>query len=640
MKSNIPQLDLEVATSARIEWRWGLLAASVLTLLSLYPQFHLWVSRGEYWQHAVAYNQGLGDEVAYAAYVNALIDERPRRNDPYTGRDDRPQVPLPESLFSIQFVPAYAVALPARALGISATTAFMLLTPVVAFMSGLAVFLLIFFVTGSSRIAACGVLVVLCLGTLAAAEGTFTSFAGSERHFDFFPFLRRYQPAASFPLFLVFLVLVWKFLAKLTRPIWSGLLVGLVLALLIFSYFYLWTAALAWLVTLSLLWLINRPEDRSAVMWFCATVATITLAALIPYFMLISHGAEKSGSVQLLVNSRRPDLLSAAELLAGVLLLILAAGIKRRSIDLDDRRVILTISFALLPFVVLNQQLITGRVMQPIHYKGFVTSYAVLIGFVMASGLPWRKRGGERWQLSKRALLWIALAALDWGLIEAHQAARRSAEGNNKAAEEMSVYVRLTKEAHTDTTIRNDNVVLFDDLHMADGAPAVSPLAVLWAPHMVVYPGVTQAESKERLYRHLYYTGVGVKELDAYLHGQNVYYGCAVGLFGFDRLIDGLNPNVKPITVEEKNAELISYGRYIETFDKERAASPRLSYVVTQTVGGTDLKNLERWYQRDAGERVGKFTVFRLQLRDDVADRVVLRDSATVNNIPAIAKGL
>src|ERR1700741_694286 len=159
------------ANPSRIAWRWGLLAATVVTLLSLYPQFHLWVTGHESWRNAVAYNQGLGDEVAYAAYVNALIDGRPRRNDPYTGRDDKPNAPLPESLFSIQFVPAYALALPARALGISATTAFMILTPLVAFALALSVFCLIFLVTGNNRLAAAGVLVVLCLGTLVSAEG-------------------------------------------------------------------------------------------------------------------------------------------------------------------------------------------------------------------------------------------------------------------------------------------------------------------------------------------------------------------------------------------------------------------------------------------------------------------------------------
>jgi hypothetical protein len=613
-----PAQDMKGATT-EIEWSWGLLAASLLALLSFYPQFHLWFNRGEYSQSVVAYNQGLGDEVAYAAYVNALIDGRPRRNDPYTGRDNSANERLPESLFSIQFVPAYAVALPARAFGVSATTAFMFLTPLVAFTSGLAVFVLIFLGTRNNRLAACGVLVVLCLGTLVAAEGTFSSLVGGERHFDYFPFLRRYQPAASFPLFLLFLILVWQSLTKLKRPVLWGLSVGMVLALLVFSYFYLWTAALAWLVILVLLWLIGRPEDRNFVIRFSATVVIISVVALIPYFVLISHGPDTTGTVQSLVTTHRPDLFAAAEIIAGLLLLILAFGIRRKSIVYHDRLVLLSASFALLPFVVLNQQLLTSHVMQPIHYKGFVTSYAVLIAAVLLAGLEWRRRAGGRWQLSKRALVWIAIAALEWGAIEVHQAAMRSAEGNGKAAEEMSVYVRLAELDQTNHSSGKE-VVLFDDLHMADGAPAVSSLPVLWAPHMVVYPGVAALESKERLYRHLYYTGVGVKELDAYLHGQNVYYGCAVGLFGFDRLIDGLNPNAKPITAEEKAVELNSFARYIDTFDKQRAASPRLSYVITQTVGGTDLKNLERWYQRDAGERVGKFTVYKLQLRDDVED--------------------
>jgi len=620
------------ANPSRIAWRWGLLAATVVTLLSLCPQFHLWVTGHESWRNAVAYNQGLGDEVAYAAYVNALIDGRPRRNDPYTGRDDKPNTPLPESLFSIQFVPAYALALPARALGISATTAFMILTPLVACASALSVFCLIFLVTGNNRLAAAGVLVVLCLGTLVSAEGTLSSLVGGERHFDYLPFLRRYQPAASFPLFLIFLILVWSFLTKRIRPVVAGLLVGVCLGLLVFSYFYLWTAALAWLGILTGLWLICRPRDRTFVIQFVISAATVLATALVPYFILISHGAKTTQSVQALVISRKPDLFSAAEIFAFLVLAILAVGISRGAIAYHDPRVLIATSLALLPLVVLNQQLITGRVMQPIHYKGFVTSYAVLLALVLTAGLEWRRRSGGQWKLSKRALVWIAIAALDWGVIEVQQAARRSAGANIKAAAEKSVYDYLAQNAGTASRNMDQEVVLFDDLHMADGAPAVSPLAVLWAPHMVVYPGVATSESKERLYRHLYYTGVGVKELDAYFHGQNVYYGCAVGLFGFDRLIDGLNPNAKPISSKEKDDELSSYRDYIEGFDKAQAANPRLSYLVTPANGGTDLTNLDRWYQRDAGEQIGKFKLYRIQLRDDSAATSFSKGILTSNN--------
>src|SRR6185503_10856742 len=120
----------------RARWRCAIFAACILTLLSLYPQLQLWVTRGTISAQALAYNHGLGDEVAYAAYINALIAGRPRLNDPYTGRDGSQA----ESLFSIQFVPAYTIALTARTLGLSSTEAFMLLTPVAAFMSALALF--------------------------------------------------------------------------------------------------------------------------------------------------------------------------------------------------------------------------------------------------------------------------------------------------------------------------------------------------------------------------------------------------------------------------------------------------------------------------------------------------------------------
>jgi hypothetical protein len=607
---------------APIQWRWGILAVFVLVLISIYPQVHLWLT-SEDWQHAVAYNQGLGDEVAYAAYVNALIDGRPRRNDPYTGRDDLSNSPLPESLFSIQFVPAYTVALPARALGISATTAFTVLTPLAALASGLAVFWLIVLLTGNSRLAGCGVLVVLCLGTLASAEGMFSSFVGGDRHFDYLPFLRRYQPAASFPLFLLFLVVVCRFLVRRQRPILSGVLAAGILVLLVFSYFYLWTAALAWLAAIALLWLIGRSDDRAILMRFLAVVGAVTTCALIPYFIMISHSAETTRNVQALVVSRKPDLFSAAELLGAAALLVLAFGIRRNNLRLDDGRVLAAASFALLPFIVLNQQIITGRVLQPIHYKGFVTSYAVLISFVILGGLNWPSRKGGSWQLSKRALVWITIAALEWGAIESYQAAKRNAGVNHRAAEEMSIYAYFADQARKGSRLNNDEVILFDDLGMADGAPAASPFPVLWAPHMVVYPGVASTESKERLYKHLYYTGVGVKELDAYFHGETIYYGCAVGLFGFDRFIDGLNPNAKPITRDELNAELRAYARYIETFDKQRASSPRVSHVIIRTGSQTNLENLDRWYQRDAGEQVGKFTIYRIKLVDHLEDTAI-----------------
>src|SRR3954447_6136886 len=99
-------LPLSVPFSVmRLRWRFGIIAGLFLAIFSLYPQFKLIYNRGSDWNGHYAYNDI--DEVAYASYLKALIDGRPRKNDPYTGRDDAPDSPQPESLFSIQFVAPY-----------------------------------------------------------------------------------------------------------------------------------------------------------------------------------------------------------------------------------------------------------------------------------------------------------------------------------------------------------------------------------------------------------------------------------------------------------------------------------------------------------------------------------------------------
>jgi hypothetical protein len=99
-----------------------------------------------------------------------------------------------------------------------------------------------------------------------------------------------------------------------------------------------------------------------------------------------------------------------------------------------------------------------------------------------------------------------------------------------------------------------------------------------------------------------------------------VYYGCAVGLFGFDRLIDGLNPNAKAISEKEKQDVLVSYMEYVSRFNHQRAANPTLSYVVAPIGDEPDWSNLDRWYQRDEGEEVGKFRLYRVRLRSETGE--------------------
>jgi hypothetical protein len=144
--------NTSVSEERNIRWKWGVLAAIAITLLSLYPQLHLWMQLGSNTKGVYAYFDT--DEVAYSAYLQALIDGRPRRNDPYIGRDDGKETPLPESLFSVQFVSPYLAAIPARLFGLSASTVFIILMPLIAAASALALFWVLASITHDHRLSA------------------------------------------------------------------------------------------------------------------------------------------------------------------------------------------------------------------------------------------------------------------------------------------------------------------------------------------------------------------------------------------------------------------------------------------------------------------------------------------------------
>ncbi|MEQ1924093.1 MAG: hypothetical protein ABL952_16435, partial [Pyrinomonadaceae bacterium] len=176
----------------KLRWRFGIIAGLFLAVFSLYPQLKMVYLRGAEWNGHYAYNDV--DEVAYAAYLKALIDGRPRKNDPYTGRDDTPENPQPESLFSIQFAGPYTIAIPARILGVPATWAMTISGAVAAFLTALAIFWLIGMLTRDSLFAMAGSLIVLAGGALFAGEGAIGEILDFSYSYPYFPGLRRYLP--------------------------------------------------------------------------------------------------------------------------------------------------------------------------------------------------------------------------------------------------------------------------------------------------------------------------------------------------------------------------------------------------------------------------------------------------------------
>lgn len=600
-------------------WKLCALACLAMVLLSLIPQIQLWIVRGRDWNGA--YVGPYGDELLYAAYVNALIDGRSRKNDPFGGKDNSASAPLPESLFSIQFLPAYAIALPARAFGVSASTAFIVLIAVAALLASLSVFWLLNCIAGDRRLAAAGTLFVLCLGCVVGRYGLFGTFV--DIGFPALPFLRRYEPAVAFPLFFTFQLLVWHALTSQSKRSTrlAATMAGLTLATLIFSYFYLWTATAAWLGCIGVMWLCCRPDRRktSAILTMIGAMTTI---ALVPYVYLLSHRAATLDEQQILISTHRPDLFRVHEILGAVILVALVTGVLRHSFEQTEPRVVYAASLALLPFVVFNQQVLTGRTMQVFHFENFVVNYSTLIGLLILVTLFWRP-------VPRRLLVWMAGLSFAWGIIVVGLPSRLLfvpwAISNDRRIPVLLRLNELSKQDGTLADLRTNGqapTLVF--------SPSVPVIALLpsWTPQGTLLDvtgayctSQTRQERKEFFHMHLYYSGVASEALRKALSNRSDGVGdelsnVRTALFGHERVFKYLSPQFRPIQQEEVDQEVLAYQAYANSFSREQALKRPITYAVIPVEGNFNFTNLDRWYERDAGERVGDYTLYRLKLRN------------------------
>jgi hypothetical protein len=303
-------------------------------------------------------------------------------------------------------------------------------------------------------------------------------------------------------------------------------------------------------------------------------------------------------------------------MISATVLAALAFSAHRGRVKRRDRAVIFTASFALVPLIVFNQQVITGRSLQPIHYEQFIANYVSLVATVLAAWILWRAWRGPERMMPQKVLIFVALAAFGWGIAETYVAINIFSPFDEIRNDAMPVARRLDGLAANSTETRDaaeQPVVLFTDVLPSDDLSTVAPQPVLWARHMHVFSGVTLDENKERFYQYLYYTGVTEQILTNALAQRDFYY--ILPLFGWERANSNLTVNWRPITEEEILEELHEYAEYVHSFNRERATHPTLSYVVTSQRINPDLSNLDRWYERDAGERIGPHTLYRVKLR-------------------------
>jgi hypothetical protein len=602
-----------VETHRNKNWKWPFWCALAVTVVSLYPQILMWTSRGREWNGS--YAQVNGDEWLYSAYVQALIDGRPRRSDPYTGRDDTAQVAQPESVFSIQFIPAYLIAIPARLLGVSASTAFIAVGMLAPFLLCLSIYSLALNVSGDQRFAAAASVVAISFGGLAARTGLI-SLWGSGLQYFFLPFLRRYEPALMIPLFFVFCGFVWRSLTSSGRQAlgWA-LAAGVSLDILVFSYLYLWTTAVAWLGVLVVSWIVAQPKSLAKQGPSVAVIVLSCGAALIPYLFLLSHRSATLDSGQKLTMSHAPDLFRIPELIGVAATLMIVSAALRRRINWRAPEILFALSLSLTPLVVFNQQVITGRSLQPFHYEMFIANYVALAGAALAVFLAWQARQISVRQLGSRAAVRVLIIALWWASVEVvihTKAIVRESQHIDGAA---AVCQRLRQRSISNPIGPNAGedprpLVLTTDYDVSIILPTFAPQAVLWSPNFD-FLNLQPSENKNRLYEYLYYTGMDREGLVRGL--RKPMSTLAAVVFGHERVLPDLAVNVVPITSQEIEAKAADYEEFCRSFSRETAASHTLSYVIASP--GADLRNVDRWYQRGQGEGIGSYILYSVHLR-------------------------
>ena len=601
-------------------WRLCALTCLGMVLLSLIPQIHLWIVRGRDWNGA--YVSPHVDEPLYSAYINSLIDGRTRKNDPFGGRDSFASTSLPESTLSIQFVPAYALGLPARIFGVSASTTFIVLMAAGALLASLSVFWLLKIVAGDSRLAAAGTLFVLCFGCIVGRYGLFGTFV--DVGIAAFPFLRRYQPAVAFPLFFVFQMLVWRALTSESKSgaRVSAIVAGLTLAVLVFSYFYLWTGAAAWVACIGGLWLFLRSDERRKSLAMLATIGGTAVLALAPYTYLVSHRSAALDAQVTLISTHRPDILRLPEILGASLLLVLVIGALRGRVERTEPRVIYAASLALLPFIVFNQQVLTGKTMQAFHYEIFIVNYSTLIGILITATLFWKL-------VPRRLLIWMAGLSFAWGLVVVALPARLVFVPWAVAADKsIPVLLRLKELSKRDGTLDDlrtkgeaATLVFSPSVALITQLPTWTSQGTLLDVGGVDFGSVTREERKEFLYMHLYYSKANIEALRQALNGasdrsHDELSSVRTVIFGYERTSPALTSQFKPIQEDEIEREVSAYQTYESTFSREEALKRLIAYAVIPVNGKFDFTNLDRWYERDAGERLGEYTLYRLKLHN------------------------
>ncbi|MCH8986767.1 hypothetical protein IIA94_01215, partial [Patescibacteria group bacterium] len=310
------------------------------------------------------------------------------------------------------------------------------------------------------------------------------------------------NPAMIYVLFFGFLVSFWLFYKK--RDWRYGIVSAILLGLNFYNYFYSWTFLYAFGGLLVLLFLIQKKWREAA------QIGSVFLGALlvaIPYginlYQATLHPAYAEVGARFGIIETHVPLFVGFTVLGA--LVIFFFGFPRE----DRQKYFFGLALLLAPFITMNQQLLTGKVLQPTHYHWFMHKPLAVI-FVLIAIFYLLAR--HKLVFYKKALaVFIITVSIAMGIFvqaNSYSFAPLNRDGGSIAIERQKYGpVMQWLNEHAD----KEAVVLSND-EISHIAVIYTPLNVFYHRAAVYSLSATQSRLLDVLFTFYRLRGVGIKD--------------------------------------------------------------------------------------------------------------------------------
>lgn len=454
-----------------VEHKFAIILAVLLSLVTVFPQVYLRIDQKE---TGVYEGIELIPDSPWAARAREVMDNHPNFGAIYYkyGKD---------SPYVFQPLGSMVVAYMGKVFDLEINNTILLSRIVLPFFCFI---LLYFFILQFSR----DKLLALSGSTLFLYADSLLSFSGMQYVLhgmspdNFLRLARPVNPAMIYILFFGFMVAFWAFYKK--KDWRMGVLATLILGLNFYNYFYTWTYLFAFGGLLGL-FLLFRKKWKDAI-----AVASVYIGSLIIAIPCFINLARVMSSPEHLNASLRAGVVYGNHLVfVGVLvtlsLVLYLVGFRR-----DDKDLFFYgLAILLAPFITMNQQILTGKILQEDHYHWFFHKPMAVI-FMLAVVFMFVARW--RPELKKTVAISIIVLSVGTGIFVQAKSYVSDARDGGSVAIERQKYGPAMDWLNANAT--KEAMVFADD--------EISHLTVIYTPLNVFYhraAGYSLVGNRERL---------------------------------------------------------------------------------------------------------------------------------------------